>query len=152
MIITFKMSSSSSGSYLATAQAAALKTVPRVTAGLSVLGSAFVLGSVLWTYYQKSRQRQQIGGGYFTNRRTSATFAATMRMNIANTATSTAPSVASPSSIGNATRPLVGRNLLVGLSLMDLLSSMSYVIGSVAYPIEDGGRGNQATCNGEKRK
>ena len=45
-------------------------------------------------------------------------------------------------------RKVVGRTLLAGMSLTDFLSSMSYVIGDVAYPEKNGGRGNQATCNG----
>ena len=36
----------------------------------------------------------------------------------------------------------------MGMSLADLLSSLSYVLGSVAFPESAGGRGNQATCNG----
>lgn len=42
---------------------------------------------------------------------------------------------------------VVGRTLLLGMSLTDLISSLSYVIGNVAYPKENGGQGNQTTCN-----
>ena len=84
---------------LSDAQQEAIKIVPRVTAALSVVGSASILFSEL-------RRRNSDGN-------------------------------------------VVGRKLLIGMSVLDLLSSASYVIGNVMFPLEAGGRGNQATCNGE---
>ena len=41
-----------------------------------------------------------------------------------------------------------GASLLMAMSLADLLSSSSYVIGSVAFPQANGGQGSQVTCQG----
>ena len=91
---------------LSEAKQQALKIVPRITAALSVLGSAFILVSIL-----------------------------TLRRRKMNHRTSQLTGAASTS-------------LLVGMSVADLLSSSSYVIGSVAFPESIGGHGNNATCNG----
>ena len=98
-------------------QQAAIKIIPRVTAGLSVCGSAFVLGSVLLSMYRNRIGRPGDRGALATS------------ITISNS--------------------VVGQRLLVGVSALDLLSSMSYVIGDVAYPVSDGGKGNQATCNAQ---
>ena len=86
---------------LSEAQQEAIKIVPRVTAALSVVGSASILFSAL----RRSRSNSD----------------------------------------GN----VVGLKLLIGMSVLDLLSSASYVIGNVMFPLEAGGRGNEATCNGK---
>jgi hypothetical protein len=103
---------------LTEAQEDAIKIIPRVTAGLSVCGSAFVLGSILLSVY-----RNRIG----------------------RPGTTTAAAAAATTS----SKSVVGQRLLVGVSALDLISSMSYVIGDVAYPNSDGGKGNQATCNAQ---
>ncbi|CAB9527236.1 expressed unknown protein [Seminavis robusta] len=99
---------------LSEAQSSAIRIVPRVLAGLSVLGSGSILVSVLsrivnWPCCRRDR-------------------------NDCNS---------------NKKNAIVGQTLLLGMSVADFLSSSIYVIGDVMFPVENGGKGNQATCNAQ---
>lgn len=98
---------------LTDAQKRATEIVPRFTSALSVLGSTFILFSIL---LRRRRHNNHRNG---TNRR-------------------------APLPSGDD----AGASLLMGMSVADLLSSCSYVIGSAAFPEANGGQGNQATCHG----
>jgi len=85
---------------LTEAQKEAIRSVPRLTAALSIAGS----GSILCSIFRKVWKGEPEAS--------------------------------------------LGRSLLLGLSLADFLSSLSYVVGDIAFPEGVGaGKGTQATCN-----
>ena len=134
-------------------QMQAVRIVPRCTAGLSVLGSGYILYSVLWTDNNCHRYfccccccRRGGGTGENHDSVDDADLSNTQRRQQRKRSTTTSAS-------RGTRRPrrrhhaILGRNLLVGMSVADLLSSCSYVIGDIAFPRDDGGLGNQSTCN-----
>lgn len=141
-------------------QMQAVRIVPRCTAGLSVLGSGYILYSVLWNdnkcdryYHCCSRWCcccHRGGGGGGTGDHDSGDDDLTN-----NTPQQQLRRCQRKRSSTSGIRPtrvrrhnaILGRNLLLGMSLADLLSSCSYVIGDIAFPQENGGLGNQSTCN-----
>jgi hypothetical protein len=122
---------------LTDAQKAAIEIIPRIMGGISVCGSACVLLSVLWN---QTDCKERLHEHHQQQNSTSLQISANNddKNSIANRKTRRRKPTSQ-----------VAGNLLIGLSLMDLLSSMSYVVGSVMFPSGKGGKGNQATCNGK---
>ena len=127
-------------SQLTDVQKAAIEIVPRCMAGLSVCGSACVFWTVFWNQRtSKKRDNRQNG-----RRRPASAPQHQHQHQQSNPSNNRA----TPMNSSRETVSQVAGNLLICLSLMDLLSSFSYVFGSVMFPTESGGKGNQATCNG----
>mmetsp|Transcript_62530 Transcript_62530/g.152241 ORF Transcript_62530/g.152241 Transcript_62530/m.152241 type:complete len:482 (+) Transcript_62530:228-1673(+) len=122
-------------SQLTDVQNAAIEIVPRCMAGLSVCGSACVLWTVFWNQRNAKGHQQQ-------GRRRPASAPQNQYQHQSNHRTTPKRQPREPLS-------QVAGNLLICLSMMDMLSSLTYVFGSVMFPTENGGKGNQATCNAQ---
>lgn len=49
-------------------------------------------------------------------------------------------------------RSHVGQRLLLGMAATDVITSFTYVLGTAPFRVEDGGSGNQATCDAQGKR